>query len=248
MIGRLLAFILLLLTQVATGQPVVAAAANLKPALEEIAASFRRETGLALQVVYGSSGKFAAQIRADAPFDLFLSADRSFPDSVVSWGKAGGPPVVYARGRVVLWTSVADLDPAKGPTILRDPRVRKIALANPGVAPYGRSAETALASAGLEDALRSRLVLGENVATVAQYAATGAVEAAFPAKSHAQTNLSRTGRWADLDTLLAPPIDQAAVLLDHGARLHPGTSRRFLAYLLSPAVRPIWIRHGYLLP
>jgi len=245
---RLLAAILLALTGTARAQLTVAAAANVKPAMDEIVPAFQKATGSTVKVTYGSSGKFATQIRSGAPFDVFVAADISFPDSVVKWGLASSKPVVYARGIVVLWTSVPELDPAKGLSILQDPRVGKIAIADPKLAPYGRNAVLALEKAALMDGIRQRVVWGENIAQVAAYAATGAVDAAFPAKSQAIGNLAGKGRWADVDTSLAAPLPQAVVVLKYGTENNPKTARAFAAFLTSPAVRQIWVRNGYLLP
>lgn len=232
----------------AQAQLTVAAAANVKPAMEEIAAAFAKESGTNPKIVYGSSGKFATQIRSGAPFDVFVAADVSFPDSVVKWGLGAGRPVVYAKGIVVLWTSVPDLDPRAGFSILQDPRIRKIAIANPKLAPYGRNAVQALEKAGVMDGIRPRVVWGENIGQVATYAATGAVEAAFPAKSQALENLSGNGRWADVDTALAPPLPQAVVVLKYGKDNNPKSSEAFASFLLGPVAREIWKKNGYLLP
>lgn len=231
----------------AQAQIVVAAAANVKPAMEEILPLFQKETGATVKVAYGSSGKFITQIRTGAPFDVFVAADLSFPDSVVKWGLASGKPVVYARGMVVLWTSIADLDPSSL-SILRDPRVAKIAIADPKLAPYGRNAVQALVKAGAMDGIRPKVVWGENIAQVATYASTGAVEAAFPAKSQALENLSGKGRWADVDTTLAPPLPQAVVVLKYGKDNNPKTAQAFANFLVSPAAKEIWKKNGYLLP
>lgn len=232
----------------AHGQITVAAAANVKPALEEIRDSFEKSTGTRVQVVYGASGKFAAQIRSGAPFDVFVAADTQFPDSVTAWNLAGGKHVVYARGLVVLWTSVPDLDPAKGPSILRDPRVKRVGVADPKTAPYGREAMRALEAAGVADAVAPKIVWGGNLAQATQFAATGAVDAAFSGKSTALEMLGGKGRWAALDPGLVPPLPQAALVLKFGKENHPIPSQAFVTFLAGPTVQAIWKRHGYLLP
>lgn len=239
---------LLLAASGAFSQITVAAAANVKPAMEEIKASYEKATGSIVKVVYGASGKFAAQIRSGAPFDVFVAADATFPDSVVAWKLAEGKPVVYALGTVVLWTSIPDLDPAKGPSILRDPRVKKIAVADPKVAPYGREAMKALEASGFASELKPKIVWGENLSQATQYAVTGAVEAAFSGKSFALELFPGKGRWADVDSSLVAPIPQAAVVLKYGKDNNPKVSLGFLAYLSGPAARAIWKKHGYKLP
>ncbi|QQS04893.1 MAG: molybdate ABC transporter substrate-binding protein [Fibrobacterota bacterium] len=232
----------------AGAQITVAAAANVKPALEEIKSSFEKVTGSSVKVVYGASGKFASQIRSGAPFDVFVAADVSFPDSVVAWKLAEGKPVVYALGTVVLWTSIADLDPSKGPVILRDPRVRKIGVADPKVAPYGREAMKAIEASGAAAEIKPKIVWGENLAQATQYAVTGAVEAAFSGKSYAMELFAGKGKWADVDPSLVAPIPQAAVVLKYGKVNNPKLSQSFVAYLSSPAAQASWKKFGYKLP
>lgn len=232
----------------AGAQITVAAAANVKPALEEIKASYEKATGSTVKVVYGASGKFAAQIRSGAPFDVFVAADVSFPDSVVSWKLAEGKPVVYALGTVVLWTSIPDLDPAKGPAILKDPRVKKVGVADPKVAPYGREAMKAIETSGAAAEIRPKIVWGESLAQATQYAVTGAVEAAFTGKSFALELFAGKGKWADVESSLVAPIAQAAVVLKFGKDNNPKLSQSFLAYLSSPTAQASWKKFGYKLP
>lgn len=232
----------------AKAQITVAAAANVKPALEVIKVSYEKSTGSTVKVVYGASGKFAAQIRSGAPFDVFVAADISFPDSVVAWKLAEGKPVVYARGTVVLWTSIPDLDPAKGPAILGDPRVKKIAVADPKVAPYGREAVKAIEASGVAATIKPKIVWGENLAQATQYAVTGAVEAAFSGKSFAMELFGGKGRWAEVDSSLVAPIPQAAVVLKYGKDNNPKLSQSFVAYLSSAEAKAAWRKFGYRLP
>jgi len=243
-----IAILSLALATASFSQITVAAAANVKPAMEEIKAAWEKSTGATAKIVYGSSGKFAAQIRSGAPFDVFVAADISFPDSVVSWKLADGKPLVYAMGTVVLWTSIPDLDPAKGPALHRDARIRKVGVADPKVAPYGREAMKAIEASGAGAETKPKIVWGENLAQATQYAVTGAVEAAFSGKSFAMELLSGKGRWADVDTALVSPIAQAAVVLKYGKDNNPKLSRSFVAYLVSPASQASWKKFGYKLP
>ena len=149
--------------------PLVAAAADLGPALTEIAGQFRNDTGQAVEPVFGSSGTLARQIRDGAPFELFLSADESFVDTLAQAGATRDRGTLYAVGRIVLFAPTGSpLDPAGGFDALRrlldQGRVSRFAIANPAHAPYGRAAEAALRTHGLWPALQPRLVLGENVA------------------------------------------------------------------------------------
>jgi len=248
MIRRLTLLFVLAGIATARAQFTIAAAANVKPAMEEIKTAFEKANGTPVRVVYGASGKFATQIRNGAPFDVFVSADVSFPDSVVKWGQGVGKPLVYARGLVVLWTSVAELDPAKGPSILLDPRIVKVAVADPKVAPYGREAMKAIATTGLSDKIRPKIVWGENLAQATQYAATGVVEAAFTGKSFALEQFATKGRWAELDSTLVEPIDQAAVVLKYGQDNNPKIAKAFVAFLATPVAKAAWVKYGYKLP
>lgn len=226
----------------------VAAASSLRPALEQIRAKFEQASGQRVEIIHGSSGLLAAQIRQGAPFDLLLAADRAYSDSVRRWGRAAGPSRVFARGTLVLWTSISALDPARGPAILRDPRVRRVAIADPSVAPYGREAMRLLRAAGLERAVGPKLIRGENISQATQYAATGAAEAALTAKPQALSALARKGRWADCDTAIVRPIEQTAVLLRSGKERHAVAADRFLDFLTQKEARAILSSHGYLVP
>lgn len=161
--------------------PPIAAAADLKFALDAVAARFRAETGRQVAVTYGSSGNFARQLAQDAPYQVFLSADEGFVLRLVDAGKTLDRGAPYAEGRIVLFAphgsplkpdaSLTDLKVA-----LENGRVHKFAIANPEHAPYGRAAEEALASQGLWEKARPLLVLGENVSQAAQFATSGSTQ------------------------------------------------------------------------
>jgi len=226
----------------------VAAASSLKPALEELARAFEEERGDAgVRVVptFGASGALFAQLREGAPFDLFMSADRDTARRAVEAG-LGREEAVYALGRLVAWLprgSSAAVE-ERGLRALADPSVRRIAIANPAVAPYGRAAEAALRSAGVWDLVREKLVLGQSVAQAAQFAHAGAVDAALVPASLALTPaLAAAGRAVPLD---APPVAHSAVVLSRAR--HPDLARAFLAFVLGARGRAILARHGYDLP
>src|SRR5580658_1547519 len=155
----------------------VAAASDLQFALAEGARQFQQqhpEVELALN--YGSSGNFYSQIRNGAPFDVYLSADVQYPRDLAKDGLVPADSVfLYANGKIVVWVPASStLDPA---TALRDPAVRRIAIANPQHAPYGRAAESALRSMGLYDTVQKKLVLGENISQTLQFVQSGAADA-----------------------------------------------------------------------
>lgn len=226
----------------------VAAAANLKPAMDELARAFEAERpGAEVAVTAGASGAFFAQIRSGAPFDLFFSADRDYPRKLVEAG-LGGPEVVYAIGKLVVWTPRGSpLDLARrGLGALADPAAKRIAVANPATAPYGRAALAALQAEGLLPALEGRLVFGQSVAQAAQFAASGAADAAVLPLSLTLAPALAGGSAFPLPARSHPPQEQSAVILV-GARDRP-LAEAFLAFVTSPSGRAILLRSGYALP
>ncbi len=226
---------------------LVAAAANLKGALGEAAAGFQAANpGVDVRVTYGSSGNFHAQILNGAPFDLFVSADEVYPRKLEEAGLAVGEPFTYATGKLVLWvpkSSPLDVE-RQGLGALLDPSVRRIAIANPALAPYGRAARAALESAGLHQRLESRLVLGESVTQAAQFAQSGSAEAALlPLSLVLAPPLSTEGRHVLVPAGTYPPIVQAGVVLA-GAK-EPKLASAFARWLLGPDGRAILEKYGY---
>jgi molybdate transport system substrate-binding protein len=226
----------------------VAAAANLKPAMDRLERAFEAANpGVDVAVTAGASGAFFAQIRNGAPFDLFFSADREYPAKLVA-EKLGSEEVVYAVGRLVVWTPRrSTLDVAgRGLAALADPAVRRIALANPAVAPYGRAAVAALEAAGIHDAVRDRLVLGQSVAQAAQFAESGAADVALVPASLALAPALAGGNVYPVPPGSHPPLEQSALVLA-GAR-DPALARAFLSFVTGPSGRDILTRAGYALP
>lgn len=231
-------------------RPRVAAAADLNVALPEIAAAFERETGQALDLVFGSSGTLARQISDGAPFELFLSADEQFVTRLAAAGHTAGDGALYAVGRLVLFAPTGSpFDPATGfdglARLVTRGAIRRFAIANPAHAPYGRAAEAALRRHGLWTDLQPRLALGENVAQAAQFATTGNAAGGIIAYSLALSpNLRRLGTFALVAESDHPPLRQRMALL---MRAGP-VARRFYEYLQTPAARTILDRYGFTLP
>ncbi len=223
----------------------VAVAANVKYAFDELAAEFRKQTGIEVQGVFGSTGQIAAQVKSGAPYDVLLSADTETPDALYRAGWAAGAPRPYVRGVLVLWT-VRDLDLARGMALLTDPAVRKVAIPNPRLAPYGRAAMQALEHAGLRAAVEPRLVLGESIGQTAQFVASGAADIGFNAKSIVLApELAGKGRWVEVPSGSYAPIAQAVVVLKHGADTQAVAARRFVDFLFTPRARAIFGKYGY---
>lgn len=226
----------------------VAIAANLKPAFDEIVPLFRaRNPGVEVKVTVGASGALHAQLQNGAPFDLFLSADVEFPGKLAAAGLTTGPATIYALGKLVVWVpngSNVDVERA-GLAALRDPSVRKIAVANPQVAPYGRAAVEALRAAKLLDALEPRFVLGQSVAQVAQFAQSGNAQAAFlPLSLAVVPPLSKEGRHVAVPG--APPVPQALVVLRSAK--DPALAKELADFVRGPESRAILAKLGYGLP
>jgi molybdate transport system substrate-binding protein len=244
--GCLLAALLLALPAPANAaQALVAVAANFAVPLETLRATFERDSGHRLSVAIGSTGKLYAQIVHGAPFDVMLAADRERPRRLEAEGHAvAGSRLTYALGRLALWSRDVGRIGADGAAVLRAGKFRRLAMANPDLAPYGAAARQALMALGLYDALRSRIVLGENIGQTFAMVATGNAELGFVALSSLREpdNAAGGSHWL-VPAEFHEPIRQDAVLLVHGAD-NPA-AQAFLAYLKSPAAQPLIVRFGY---
>jgi molybdate transport system substrate-binding protein len=234
---------------VRAGVVTVAVAANASYAMPALIHRFiQTHPETTIRTVVGSSGKLTAQIRHGAPYQLFLSADMGYPEALRRSGEAVTEPKVYARGALVLFTA-APRNLSAGLKILGDPSIRRIALANPRTAPYGRAAKEALQKSGLWKRLQKKFVYGESVGQTVIYALKAA-DAGLIAKSalHSPAFAAyRAGRnWVDVDPALYRPIEQGIVLLKAGAS--DPEARAFYAFLLGPEAGRIFRTYGYLRP
>jgi molybdate transport system substrate-binding protein len=241
---------------VASAQPrahslSVAAAASLKPVIEELERAFEQERGdCDVVITLGASGSFVAQIQNGAPFDVFLSADRDYPKRLVEADLARAEEEkVYAIGKLVVWApkdSPLALEQS-GLRALADPRLRRLAIPNPALAPYGRAAEGALRRAGVYPAVKEKLVLGQNVSQAAQFAQSGAADAAVLPLSIARAPaLAETGRWVAVPDEWYPRLEQSGVVLRSSR--NAALARELLSFVTGTAGREILARHGYGLP
>lgn len=243
-----LALALALSAQADLAQLTIAAAANVQYAMEDLKTDFRKASGIDVKAVYGSSGKLCAQIRNGAPFDVFVSADMHYPDSLSRWGYAPAKALPYAYGKLVIWTA-KKVNLEKGLAVLADTALGKIAVADPQRAPYGREAVKAIRHTGTWAAAEPRLVFGESVSQVNQYILLGAAGIGITSKSTVlSAEMKDVGTWREIDSAAYDPIAQGAVICKYGADEHPEASARFLAYLHSPPARAILVRYGYGLP
>ncbi len=229
----------------------IAAAADLQFALVEVKAAFAKiHPGVDVSITYGSSGNFHAQLMNRAPFDLFLSADLSYPRKLVEAGVADGTTeFLYSRGHLVLVLPNASPIPVEqlGMKALVHPAAKKVAIANPRVAPYGRAAEAALVKLGLLEAVQSRLVFGDNVGQAAQFVQTGAADIGILALSLAKAPvMAASGRCWELPEDAHPPLDQGGVILNH-TRNRPD-ALAFRAFMQSPPAVEILRRYGFVVP
>jgi molybdate transport system substrate-binding protein len=232
------------------GQEVtIAAAADLRSALDEITSHFQSETSIPVKVVYGSSGNLFQQIKNGAPFDLFFSANSDYPKKLEAAGlSVPGTYYEYARGHIVLLTSSSSaLDLQQGLKVLLDPSIQRIAIADPGHAPYGQAAVAALKSQGVYDQVSRKIVVGENVAQAASFVTSGAADVGIVAESLAVLPSARAQiRFAEIPADEYPPIEQACVLLKSSTKQE--AARRFLAYLQGPEASKILQRYGFEVP
>lgn len=230
--------------------PTVAAAADLKFALEEVAAQFEKDTGQKIRLVFGSSGTFLAQLLQGAPFHLFMSADEAFVFKLADAGKTRDRGRLYAYGRIGI--IVPNGSPLKSDSqlkdlaaALKDGRLQRFAIANPEHAPYGARAREALTALGLWDTIKPRLVYGENIAQTAQFATSGSAQGGIIALSLAKAPaVASLGSFALLPEQLHQPLAQRMVLLKDA----PAVVVAFYDYLATPPAQAIMTRYGFTMP
>ena len=224
----------------------VAAATNIKPALELIETTFEVETGLSVSVTYGATGKLTAQILAGAPFDVFLAADEARPNLLEQRGiVVDGTLKPYAEGGLMVWLPKAEQAPGSLAAALADPSVRHIAIANPDLAPYGLAAKDVLANIGLADTVEAKLVFGENIGQAFALVASGNADAGFIAASQSG-RASQTGQLIAIDRDLHSPILQSGVVLERAT--DNADVLLFHAFIYSAPSHAILASHGYGVP
>jgi molybdate transport system substrate-binding protein len=222
----------------------VAAAADLAPAFEELGRSFEQETGIQVVYSFGSTGTLAKQIENGAPMDLFAAANIEFIDGLAQKGLIiPDTRALYARGRITIWTKADSRLKLEKLEDLADAGVGKIGIANPEHAPYGLAAREALQSVGVWEAVKPKLVFGENVRQTLQYAETGNVDVSILALS---LSVQSKGRWTLIPEELHKPLDQALAVIKSST--HEQQARQFAAYINGARGRPIMRKYGFILP
>jgi len=228
----------------------VAAAADLSPALKRIAEEYEKKTSVKVKLSFGASGALTQQIENGAPFDIFFSADMDYPRQLIAKDYADVATLYqYAVGRLVLWVpNDSTLDVVhKGMDVLMDPAVKKISIANPEHAPYGRAAVAALQHAGVYSQVSDRLVLGENVSQAAQFVESGNAQAGFVALAHAMApGMQGKGKFWEVPQDFYPPLAQGAVVLTHSQ--HKQLATDFLSYLKTKEGLEVLRRYGFTMP
>ena len=228
----------------------VAAAADLSNALQEVAANYEKKTGITVKLSFGASGALTQQIQNGAPFDVFFSADMGYPQQLIAGGQAEGTTLYrYAVGKLVLWVpkdSPLDVE-HKGMDVLLDPSVKKISVANPQHAPYGRAAAAALKHYGLDEKVADRLVLGENISQAAQFVESGNAQAGFVALAHViAPAMQGKGKYWIVPAEAYPQLDQGVVLISHSP--HAQEAAAFLEYVKTTEAAAVLRDYGFSLP
>ncbi len=227
----------------------VYAAADLQFALRELADLYMKKYPEdKIELIFGSSGKGFAQIKAGAPYHIFFSADMKYVEELYREGYAITKPKPYAIGRIVLWTRKdSGLDPSKFPEVLLDPRVKRIAIANWEHAPYGRASKEILEAYGVFQKVKDKLVIGENIAQTASYIRSGAADLGFIALSLAKApELERVGRYWLVPEDKHKRILQGYVITKEGQKV--ASARRFYEFVASTEARKVFVKYGFLLP
>jgi len=220
----------------------VAAAANLQGVMKVLQADFTAKTGIGVDPIIGSSGNLSTQIQNGAPFDIFLSADMDFPQKLYDAGFTLKQPVVYASGSLIICSS-QDLGFDNWERLLLTPQVKKIAIANPAIAPYGKAAEESLQLKGILSEIKSKVVYGESISQVNTYITTGSVDVGFTTQSFVK-DAKITLYWKAIDPKTYSPILQGIVVLKHADG--NANAEKFYQYILSADAKKIFKAYGYI--
>jgi molybdate transport system substrate-binding protein len=227
----------------------VAAAADLQSAMQEVETRFQQETGKSVKLIYGSSGNFAQQLQNGAPFDMFFSANLDYPKQLDAAGLVEpGTFYQYATGKIVLWVpNDSKLDLSSGLKALLDPSVKKIAIANPEHAPYGKAAVAAMQKEKVYDLAKDKFVLGENISQAATFVASGSADVGVVALSLALSqNMKGKGRYVEIPGDDYPPIQQACVIMRSSR--NKDTARQFLKFIQSSPIKDLFQKYGFAIP
>ena len=227
----------------------VAAAADLQFAMQDVGMRFQQETGKNVKVIYGSSGNFAQQLQNGAPFDMFFSANLDYARQLEASGLTEpGSFYQYATGKIVTWVPKdSKLDLSSGLKILLDPSIKKIAIANPGHAPYGKAAVAAMQKENIYEQVKDKLVLGENISQAASFVASGAADVGIVALSLALSpNMKDKGRYVEVPASDYPAIQQACVITRSSK--NKDVAQQFLKFIQSSPMKALFQKYGFAVP
>lgn len=225
----------------------IAAASDLRYALDDIVATYRKgHADREVDVIYGSSGKMTTQIQNGAPYDLFFSADISYPQRLQAAGLTATDPVVYAIGRIVIWSNTLDASQLTLADLPTDPRIKRIAIAQPAHAPYGLRAKESMQASGVWEAVQPKLVFGENIAHTAQMVESGAVDVGIIALSLAKFPAMAKHHHHLIDDRLHNPLTQGYVVTRRGGEKAPVMN--FARFMETEEAHAIMERYGFVMP
>jgi molybdate transport system substrate-binding protein len=252
-LSRLLVAIALFFTlaagRSAAQEITVAAAADLQFVMQDVGARFQKDTGKSVKLIYGSSGNFAQQLQNGAPFDMFFSANLDYPKRLEAAGLTEpGSFYQYAIGKIVIWVpNDSKLDVGPGLKAFLDPSIKKIAIANPEHAPYGKAAVAAMQKENIYDQVKDKFVLGENISQTASFVASGSADVGIVALSLALSrNMKEKGRYAEIPAADYPAIEQACVIMRSSK--NKDIAQQFLKFIQSAPVKELFQKYGFAIP
>jgi molybdate transport system substrate-binding protein len=233
----------------AAQEMTVAAAADLQFVMQDVGVRFQSETGKSVKMIYGSSGNFTQQLQNGAPFDMFFSANLDYPKQLDAAGLTEpGTFYQYAIGKIVVWVpNDSKLDLSSGLKALLNPSIKKIAIANPQHAPYGKAAVAAMQKENIYDQVKDKFVLGENISQTATFVASGSADVGIIALSLALSpNMKDKGRYAEVPGGDYPAIEQACVIIRSSK--NKDIARQFLKFIQSPPIKELFNKYGFAIP
>lgn len=255
---KIILALMVLSSTIFAGEITVAAAANVTYTLNKLVKEFNKTNpNTKVQVILGSSGKLVSQIENGAPFDIFMSADMKFPQSLYEKKLTKTTPVIYAQGALAM-LSAKELDFSKGINIVNDSSIAKIAIANPKTAPYGAAAVEAIKNTKIPNGIESKFVFAESISQAVTYA-TSAADIGFVAKSSLyEENMAQykeNKNWVTVDSKLYSPIEQGIVIIDHSNNLvglindnsKEKEIKAFYDFILSDKAKKIFTDYGYII-
>ena len=221
----------------------LAVAANFRDPMNEIIQAFRKENpDISVRPVFGSSGSLYQQISHNAPFDIFFSANTRYPDELFKQGRTCDTPKIYALGKLILWSR--DIQISNGMSVLNQQNIKKIAIANPELAPYGKGAVESLKHEKIYSAIQKKLVIADNIAQAAQFAISGNADAGLLAYSQLfSPAINGEGSYYLIPENFYNPIQQAVVIVCRDKK--NATAEQFMSFMKSKTAEKIIIRYGY---